>query len=50
MGFGVNERLDKQAKYEKTKGKSKVKLVMKKAKKQPKNISKVSTASDKKEK
>ena len=41
MGYGVNERLEKQKAYEKANGKSKVKLVMKKSKKQPKNVSKI---------
>jgi hypothetical protein len=42
MGFGVNEKLDKQAKYRKKNGKSKVKVIMKQPKgKQPANVSKI---------
>ncbi len=39
MGFGTIEKIEKQKAYEKANGKSKVKLVMKKSKKQPKNVS-----------
>jgi len=39
MGFGTLEKLAKQEKFEKANGKSKSKIVMKKAKKQPKNVS-----------
>ena len=41
MGFGTIEKLKKQEAYEKANGKSKSKLVMKKSKKQPKNVSKI---------
>ena len=41
MGFGVNEKIEKQAKFEKGLGKSKAILKMKTSKKQPKNVSKI---------
>ena len=41
MRYGVDEKLKKQEGYEKANGKSKSKLVMKKSKKQPKNVSKI---------
>ena len=43
MGYGVNERIEKQSAYEKENGKSKVKLTMKTSKKQPKNVSTIVT-------
>jgi len=48
MGFGTVEKLEKQAEFRKKNGKSKAKLVMKTSKKQPKNVCKITTASDKK--